>query len=154
MPRRLKYTPERVAAIERAIAMGATYRLACKYAGISEDTFARWRKSAEFAERLEKAEGAAALGWLAKIERAANEGTWQAAAWKLERLYPQEYGRTVQEFQGRGGGPIEQRLEGTVEHTGGITVRALDYREAIRPLLPRELPDDAAYVVNRQEMGG
>jgi transposase len=98
---RSKYTEDTVKALEQAIGMGATYRLASQYAGISEDTFARWRdRYADFAARIKRAEGRAAVGWLAKIEKAANEGTWQAAAWKLERRYPHEYGRQVQEQAG------------------------------------------------------
>jgi hypothetical protein len=34
------------------------------------------------------------------IDKAAGEGTWQAAAWKLERRYPESYGRTVVTNQG------------------------------------------------------
>ena len=99
--RRTKYTEEAIKAIEQAISMGATYRLACQYAGISEDTFGRWRdKYAEFADRIKRAEGRAAVGWLDKIEKAATDGNWQAAAWKLERRYPHEYGRQVQEQSG------------------------------------------------------
>ena len=90
--------------LEQAILLGATYELAAMYAGISDSTFQHWRKQAETAregtplatlrERLREAEGRAAIGWLAKIERAANEGNWQAASWKLERRYPESYGRT------------------------------------------------------------
>jgi hypothetical protein len=40
-------------------------------------------------------EGQAGVKWLAKIEREASEGSWQAAAWKLERRYPNDYGRKV-----------------------------------------------------------
>jgi hypothetical protein len=86
-----------------AILLGATYELAAMYAGISTDTFERWRKKATTApagtplavlgERLREAEGRAAIGWLAKIEKVASEGNWQAAAWKLERRYPETYGR-------------------------------------------------------------
>jgi hypothetical protein len=47
------------------------------------------------------------VGWLAKIEAAANEGAWQAAAWKLERRYPHEYGRSAVEVSGRDGGAIK-----------------------------------------------
>ena len=76
--------------LEQAILLGATYELAAMYAGISTDTLDRWRKKAETAaedtplgqlrDRLREAEGRAAIGWLAKIERAANEGNWQAAS--------------------------------------------------------------------------
>lgn len=92
--------------LEQAILLGATYQLAALYAGISVATFDTWRTKAETApagtplaqlrERLCQAEGRAAIGWLAKIEKAATEGNWQAASWKLERRYPESYGRTVQ----------------------------------------------------------
>jgi transposase len=87
----------------QALLVGATYDLAARFAGISHDTFLRWRKQAETAkpgtplaalrDRLSEVEGQAAIGWLAKIEMAATAGNWQAAAWKLERRYPEQYGR-------------------------------------------------------------
>ena len=105
--------------LEQAILIGATYQLAAMYAGISEKTFKRWRDAAETAEdgtpladlreRLRQAEGRAAVGWLAKIEKVANEGDWKACAWKLERRWPEQYGRTVQNvaLTGNNGGPLE-----------------------------------------------
>lgn len=103
-----KYTPDRTKRIIDAVRVGATYRLAAAYAGITDDTLTNWlHRYSEFSDAIKEAEGAAAVGWLAKIEKAATELTWQAAAWKLERRYPQEYGRTVQEVQGKDGGPIE-----------------------------------------------
>ena len=96
MARPTKYPPELAKTIVTAIRLGATFRLACMGAGISEDTFMRWReKYADFADAINKAEGAGATTWLAMIEKAAQEGNWQAAAWKLERKYPREYGRRV-----------------------------------------------------------
>jgi hypothetical protein len=87
----------------QALRVGATYELAAKYAGISYSTFLTWRHRAETAkdgtalallrDRMEQVEGEAAIGWLAKIELAATEGNWQAAAWKLERRYPEQYSR-------------------------------------------------------------
>lgn len=107
MARNLKYTPERVNRITQAIRVGATYRAAAQYAGISEALFYEWKaKRPEFLEAINEAEGAATVGWLAKIEAAANDGAWQAAAWKLERRYPHEYGRQAVEVTGRDGGPI------------------------------------------------
>jgi transposase len=87
----------------QALLVGATYDLAAKFAGVSYATFLTWRKQAETApagtalarlrDRMEEVEGQAAIGWLAKIEMAASQGNWQAAAWKLERRYPEQYGR-------------------------------------------------------------
>jgi hypothetical protein len=87
----------------QALRVGATYELAAKFAGISYATFLRWRQRAETAkdgtalallrDRMALVEGEAAIGWLAKIELAASEGNWQAAAWKLERRYPEQYSR-------------------------------------------------------------
>lgn len=96
MPGNTKYTTERVDKILTAIKLGAYYVDACNYAGIDEDTFSRWRKRyADFAVRVKEAEGYASTQWLAKIEAAANDGAWQASAWKLERRYPDRYGRRV-----------------------------------------------------------
>jgi|SRR5690242_16069556 len=100
MARKSKYTPETVAKILEAIKMGATYELAAGYAGINYDTFNEWRKAkSEFSEAINNAEGIGAMIWLAKIERAASDGNWQAAAWKLERRYPHMYGKTVQQHE-------------------------------------------------------
>jgi hypothetical protein len=123
-----KYTPERVKMITDALKVGATQRLACQYAGVSTDSFARWvEKYADFAEAIKEAEGRAAVGWLAKIEKEASDGTWQAAAWKLERLYPAEYGRTV----------VDQRHSGsiTIERAARMTEDEIDAEMAKRGLL-------------------
>lgn len=92
--RRTKRTPETAAKLVQAIRLGATYELACGYAGIDRSTFYRWMNAdSDFYNTIKNAEGMGAIGWLAKIEKAANDGSWQAAAWKLERRYPEIYGR-------------------------------------------------------------
>lgn len=107
MARRSKYTPETVKKITDAIQLGATYELAAGYGGISITTFHEWRNSKPaFSDAIKEAEGKASVQWLAKIEKAAADGAWQAAAWKLERRYPHAYGRVVQEHVGKGGGPL------------------------------------------------
>lgn len=124
MARKSKYTPETVAKVVQAIKLGATYELAAGYAGITFQTFNEWRKAKpEFSEALNHAEGTGAILWLAKIEQAATEGNWQAAAWKLERRYPHMYGRNLHEMTGANGGPIQH------EHTV-IDAERLDARLA------------------------
>lgn len=122
MSRRSKLTQETQQKVVDAITLGAVYALAAQYAGITETTMYNWMKRGreeierldengrtklrksevpfvKFFEAVKRAEGAAAMGWLAMVEKAAVD-TWQAAAWKLERRYPRDYGRQVTEHTG------------------------------------------------------
>jgi hypothetical protein len=109
--RRSKYTPETVDKLTQAIRLGATYKLACDYAGIDVSTLHDWvNTKPEFSTAIKDAEGKGALGWLAKIEQAASDGNWQAAAWKLERRYPEMYGRQRMEITGADNGPIQTEI--------------------------------------------
>jgi transposase len=115
MARKGKYTPQVVARLVRAVRMGSTYGLACKFAGIGERTFFTWMADAREAretgakskysnllEEIERAEGEAAVRWLAVIEKAAvDDGDWRASAWRLERRYPDEYGKRAIQFSGQ-----------------------------------------------------
>jgi transposase len=106
MARKTKYTEERAQRIIQAVEVGATYRLAAAYAGITDDTLTNWRKRySDFSERLVAAEGRAGIRWLSRIEEAAKDD-WRAAAWKLERRHPEEYGKSVQQLEGS----VEQRV--------------------------------------------
>ena len=120
---RSKRTPEAAERIIRAIRLGATNRLAAAAGGINVATFYRWLDADRaFRDAVKEAEGAAALAALAAIERAAQAGTWQAAAWLLERRYPEEYGRRV----------VTQQLGGI--EGGPIRIEAYDYRAAAATL--------------------
>jgi len=102
-----------------AIQMGTTYGQACQYAGIAYSTFRNYvhrgeaeqarleaggsdtgavadreRDFLEFLEALKKAEGLFVVQQLTAIEMASRDH-WQAAAWKLERRFPREYGRQM-----------------------------------------------------------
>jgi hypothetical protein len=116
--RRSKYTPETVDKLTQAIRLGATYELASLYAGIDVSTFHAWRNAKpDFSDAIKAAEGEGAIKHLANIDRAANgiknaDGhwvelpDWKASAWKLERRYPQMYGRQAVEISGPDGGAI------------------------------------------------
>jgi transposase len=104
-----KLTDAVITKLAEAIRLGATYEIACKYAGVTYQTLRNWIIDGETAregsaarnlrDKLEEAEGRGAVQWLAVIEKAAKEGTWQAAAWKLERRYNKDYGnRTTVDF--------------------------------------------------------
>ena len=102
-----KYTPDRVKKILEAIKLGVAYIDAANYGGITYETFNEWRKqNTEFSEAVEEAAGQAVVANMAKIQKAATEGSWQASAWILERRHPDRYGRTRVELTGAEGGPV------------------------------------------------
>ena len=72
--------------------------------GIDESTWYRWLQKGEsetnensiyreFYKSIKKAEAKAVARNVALIQRAAQEGNWQAAAWWLERKFPAEWGK-------------------------------------------------------------
>ena len=111
MTTNIKLTQTTIDRFCQAIQLGSTITMACQYAGFSTGSYYKWMKLADsepgsifedFRSQVERAKGKAAIGWLAKIESAANDGAWQAAAWKLERRYPNDFGRRVQELHHSG----------------------------------------------------
>lgn len=121
--RRTKYTPEVVTALTQAVALGATLELACHFAGIGVSTFYEYQAQyPEFIEAIKKAEGRAAVGWLAKIEKAANDGNWQAAAWKLERRYPHFYGKQIVQMDDWRSEAVEGLRKGEITPERAINV--------------------------------
>lgn len=89
-----KLTEKTTQMVCQALAAGNTRRASCQYAGISEDSLARYlQASADFAEAVRKAEADAEVRHVANIAKAANDGTWTASAWWLERRQPADWGR-------------------------------------------------------------
>src|SRR5690242_1986668 len=100
MARPTKRTPTVKERVLEATRLGATRARAAAAAGIAESLlYDMMAKDVEFLEAVQKAEGERADEALAAIRKAAPD-SWQAAAWYLERRYPAEYGRTVQEHTG------------------------------------------------------
>jgi len=109
MGRRTLRTDENRAIILEALEGGDTFRGACLRAGLSEDTFERWRTAdADFAAALKAAQAKCRARMVATIQTAARKGVWTAAAWWLERNFPDEYAlRNRMEHTGEGGGPVK-----------------------------------------------
>jgi hypothetical protein len=92
--RKTKYEPERVARILDLLRSGNTRGTSAVASGISQDTFANWcARYSDFSEQVKEAEQEAVTRYLGHIEQAAIKGSWQAAAWILERRHYQEWGR-------------------------------------------------------------
>lgn len=87
-------------------------RAAAAHVGICEDTLATWaRRYPAFLADIQKAEAEAEVQAVAVIRQAANDGTWQAAAWWLERRRHEDYRRRDEtEVIGSVDRPVRVRL--------------------------------------------
>jgi len=80
---------------------GNSVRTACEYTGLATSSVYQWLAEAErddsrpwatdFADQTKKARSFAQAASLRIVQQAARDGTWQAAAWFLERSRPQEW---------------------------------------------------------------
>ena len=104
MGRPTKLTDESQQTIVGAIQLGMYQEQAARLAGIDPGTYYRWMENGtkqgkqyakyrEFRETVEKARAEAEARKLRSIHIAADSGTWQAAAWWLERSFPNRWGR-------------------------------------------------------------
>lgn len=91
-----KYTEQRVERILQAIRDGNYMETAARLAGIAPSTLYEWRNEfPDFSEAVETARAEAEERNIATIQAAAPQ-QWQAAAWWLERSFPDRYGRREQ----------------------------------------------------------
>ena len=106
MGRKTKCTAKTIARVAEGMRIGMTVELAAQYGGISKDTFYRWLKLAndptadkvfsDFSDAIKAAEADNAARCLLVIDDAANDGSWQAAAWMLERRHKYQRQAAVQ----------------------------------------------------------
>lgn len=87
-------SPELAIAICTALRTGATRKDASLAMGVSPNTLWRWMNDDDAMERaVLESESAAATIMAARVYEAANAGTWQAAAWWLERRRHEDFGK-------------------------------------------------------------
>jgi hypothetical protein len=97
MGRKTKCTKRTIDRVAAGLRLGMTHELAAQYGAISPDTFYHWLKLAkqpdalkcysDFSESIKAAEADNAARCLLAIDDAAADGSWQAAAWVLERRH-------------------------------------------------------------------
>lgn len=126
-----KVTDDKVKRLLAALTTGHYMERAARLAGIGTSTPYLWmdhgnaareaRESGleldeaqkaylEILEAIEKGREAAAHRALLTIQQAAQAGTWQAAAWYLERTDREHYGRVTQ-VSGPDNGPIQVKVD-------------------------------------------
>ncbi|NQU26421.1 MAG: hypothetical protein HQ567_34480 [Candidatus Nealsonbacteria bacterium] len=77
------------------LSVGCSRRTAARYVGCSPRTIRNTaEREPEFSEQISRAEHSQELRYLKNVQKAADqEKYWRAAAWFLERKFPDEYGR-------------------------------------------------------------
>lgn len=128
MGRPSKLTPERLKRIVDAIRAGNYVETAAEYAGIGKTTFYRWMEQGEKASRgiyrdfrdaVMRARAEAEARNIALIQKAAPDD-WRAAAWWLERAFPDRWGsRQKLEHSGPDGAPIAAEVRVTLVRPDG-----------------------------------
>ena len=122
--RKSKLDADRQDKLLKAIRVGNDKKVACALAGISEATLYRWLEQSreknateqlrEFRESFERVEAEAEVLKVSRIAQAADNGRWQAAAWWLERKYPERWAQQTKikaELSGPDGKPIAISVE-------------------------------------------
>lgn len=123
-----KKSDSRVEVLLTALRSGNTRRTAASYAEISHETFYRWfNEDVTFHDAVEKAEADAEARAVAIVIRAAQGGTWQAAAWWLERRRQNDYAlHSKVEVSGPDGGPIKTEDVSLDDHERIALRKAID----------------------------
>lgn len=115
-----KFDPTRADTIIQFLRAGAFIETAAAAAGISKQTLYNWLERglrehaksdnpplAAWAAEAMKAQALSEVAMVSVVGKAAQMGVWQAAAWHLERKFPERWGRRESvEHTGPGGGPL------------------------------------------------
>jgi transposase len=138
----------KVQALLQALTAGHYVERAARMSGVSITTIYRWLDEGkkekesieagnqptergqaylEISEAIQKAREAAAHRAMLAIQNAAQDGTWQAAAWYLERTDREHYGRYTQ-VAGSDGGAV--KLNVTVEDMEKVLKELIDQETA------------------------
>ncbi len=123
-----KLTPILQSEMIELIKAGNYVEVACDMVGLYNSTYNEWMRKAEsstrankythFSDTLKKAQAFSEARDVALIARA-GEKHWRAAAWRLERRYPERWGRQKLGVKHSG------NVDGTVSHIDEIDRRAI-----------------------------
>lgn len=149
MGRPSKLTPDRAERLIQAIRAGSYADVAARAVGIDPSSYYNWMKRGREAERKEngdaandedfpyvelfesikEAEAIAENEAIQRIQTAAQQGTWTADAWYLERKFPDRWGRQEVRKVTLTGGPEDNPVHVAVQAELSLTA-FLDEREA------------------------
>ncbi len=91
--------------------------------GVRADTYSRWinhpktENQTQLSQALKKADAEREAALVTRIMRA-SDNTWQAAAWLLERRYPDRYAKPVRPVEDRTAERDDERIKGFIDALG------------------------------------
>ena len=91
--------------------------------GVSKETYSRWinhpktDNQNQLRQQLKKADAEREAELVTRIMRASDD-TWQAAAWLLERRYPDRYAKPVRPVEDRSAERDDERIKGYIDALG------------------------------------
>ena len=102
-----KFAPDTAAVVLAHVRRGSPRHVAANAAGLGRSTLMRWLARGkkerrgqfrDFWDALKKAEAELVIELVQRINAAAERGTWQAAAWTLERRHPEHFSTHAKEL--------------------------------------------------------
>lgn len=91
--------------------------------GVKAQTFCLWRNhpktknQIQLSEAMKKADAEREAALVSRIMRASDD-TWQAAAWLLERRYPDRYAKPVRPVEDKSAARDDERIKGFIDALG------------------------------------
>nr|DAH61229.1 MAG TPA: hypothetical protein [Caudoviricetes sp.] len=91
--------------------------------GVRPETFSIWRNhpktenQIQLSKAMKKADAEREAALVTRIMRASDD-TWQAAAWLLERRYPDRYAKPVRPVEDRSAERDDERIKGYIDALG------------------------------------
>jgi len=145
MARPTKLTPELTRDITLYISEGNPPTIAATLVGISPSTYFNWMSKGsqktprfmEFSELIKRATAQSMANRVAHISRAAEGGHWRAAAWLLERMAPESFGKNSTRAPEIGAQ--------TLEKPQGVAIQKLEESVAQILEIRREQSEKLAY---------
>jgi hypothetical protein len=124
--RRPGFTETMKAEVAKVLREGLSVRAAAGYVGCDESTIRRAiQRDPEFARTVDRARRDTELELLGNIRNASKkEQCWHAAAWRLERMFPDRYGpRTRDTFTGEQVSQLVDQFMEAIEHEAPQALR-------------------------------
>ncbi len=123
MARPTKLTPELTREISTYIRNGNSPTISATLVGISPSTYFNWMSKGsdqeprfmEFLESVERAKAQSIATQLAHVSKVADSGNWRAAAWLLERMAPESFGKNSTRVPEVGAPRLEKSQEVSIQ---------------------------------------